>query len=121
MKPWLRTLIAYAIPLIILGTSIWVMTLEPTSQQNQQFIQHTNQIEELINHAQWNDALKELRMVDKIYTAALPRIQFSMERDEINDVKLSLTRLKAYLVTGNRAEALASTLEARQHWQNLGR
>jgi len=119
MKNWLLTIIVYAIPLLILGTSIWVMTMEPTKQQNRQFIEGTKLIEEQVIRAQWDEAESELRTLEKVYSAARPRIQFSMERNEMNDVEVSLTRLHSYLVAADSTGALVSTEEARYHWANL--
>lgn len=118
---WLRIITAYAIPILILAASIWSMTLEPSKQQSSQFTGHMEKVEKQITEKRWDAAMTESKSAQKIYHSAIPRIQFSMERDEIKQIDMALIRLQAYIKTNNQAGAMTSAMEAREHWLSLSR
>ncbi|MGE5381763.1 MAG: DUF4363 family protein [Methylocystaceae bacterium] len=118
---WLRVAIAYAIPILILAASIWSMTLEPSKKQTRQFTGHMQKIEKQVTDKQWEAAMSESKSAQKIYHSAVPRIQFSMERDEMKQIDMALIRLQAYIKTENQAGAVTSAMEAREHWLSLNR
>ena len=49
----------------------------------------------------------------------MPRIQYSVEKDEINAINLNLARIKAYIALREGDEAYVELIEAMEHWENL--
>lgn len=119
MKNGVIKVTAYAIPIIILALAIFIMTMQPTRMEKQQFAHHIQGMETHIKAEEWDNALNELQGLEEVFYQVRPRIQFSLERGEINDIELSFARIKGYLKAKDEAGALVSTLEARLHWLHL--
>ena len=48
-----------------------------------------------------------------------PRIQFSVDKDEMKAIEVGLSRLQAFLQSQDRSQALATAAEIREHWDHL--
>ncbi|HHV34114.1 MAG TPA: DUF4363 family protein [Syntrophomonadaceae bacterium] len=77
-------------------------------------------VKENVRNADWESAQQDLEDTEKAWKKVIPRIQFSMERDEINNLGISLARARAAITAKDKAGALMELEEAASHWHNLG-
>lgn len=122
MNSKLRTIIAYAIPVIILAFSITIMLIEPGRTKRvdgDQFLQKIDKLQSQVEAGDWEKAGLEIKNLRQEYRRIIPHIQFSGERDEINQITIALAQIEAYVSCHDRNEAIASLYLARAHWANL--
>jgi len=122
MKSWLKTLVAYAIPLLIITVSIGIMTMEPGRSKRiggDQFSQQLDQLQQEVQEENWQQSRAEINKLQQVFQQRVKRLQFSSERDELRLLNLTLVQIEAYIVCQDRTEAIASIFAAREHWANL--
>mgnify|MGYP000873812888 FL=1 len=66
------------------------------------------------------NAQRDLEDMEKAWRKFIPRIQFRMERDEINNLGISVARARAAITAKDQAGALKELEDAASHWHNLG-
>lgn len=69
----------------------------------------------------WQQAADSFQYLDSAWRTVVPRIQFSVEKDEINAINVNLARLKAYIQFQDQKNSAAELSEAREHWMNLNK
>lgn len=69
----------------------------------------------------WLNAEKHLSDLQRGWCIVVRRVQFSVERDEINLLNANLARISGFLLARDKAGALAELAEAEEHWNYLGR
>lgn len=72
-----------------------------------------------IENSEWDSAKKNIKELDSAWHKVIPRIQFSVERTEINQLSVSLARLKGAINTENKAASLIELEEASKHWEQI--
>lgn len=119
----MRKLTIYALPIITLLAFIIIMN--SGDYLKKPFSQHDNvprqivTLEKEIKQKDWQQASQEWEKLDSAWEKVMPRIQFSVEKDEINAIDVGLGRLKGYIVARDYSNALAQLSEIREHWENL--
>jgi uncharacterized protein YxeA len=69
----------------------------------------------------WTEAGHRFQELSQSWQQILPVIQFSIEKDEIDALNTSLSRLETYIELHEKNKALVELSEAREHWDNLER
>lgn len=69
----------------------------------------------------WNDAYDKLMDLDIAWIKVVKRVQFSAERDEINDFDISFARLRGAILAKDKTGAMMELSEAYEHWENIGK
>lgn len=77
-------------------------------------------VKESVKNADWESAQQEIDNLKEAWEKVVPRIQFSMERNEIYLLSVSLTRAGAAITAKDKAGALMELEEAEHHWHSLG-
>ncbi len=67
----------------------------------------------------WEQAEKSYQDLMLTWQQIVPRIQFSVEKDEINAINLNLARVKACIKLRLKDQAYLELTEAMEHWENL--
>ena len=65
---------------------------------------------------QWDEANKKTSELSNSWDKIVKKVQFSSERDEINN----FTRLQGSILTQNKNDAILELYEAYEHWDELG-
>ncbi|NLB88018.1 MAG: DUF4363 family protein [Syntrophomonadaceae bacterium] len=113
----------YLIAFTILLTFVAIMNSgdylrKPTSNQDNVAL-HVNNIEKNILDENWEKVSHDYEQLKKSWEIVVKRIQFSVEKDEINYIKMNMARLGAYIKVEDQAGALAELYELEEHWNNL--
>ncbi|WP_071392636.1 DUF4363 family protein [Bacillus tuaregi] len=69
----------------------------------------------------WDDATHSLSHVNRSFQPVIKRIQFSVERNEINQFTLCIERTKGFIQGHEKSGALAELEEAHYLWDELGK
>lgn len=77
-------------------------------------------ITEDINNERWEAANNNTEKLDEAWNKIVKRVQFSSERDEINEFSFSLARLRGAIKGKDRASSFSELSEAYEHWKELG-
>lgn len=74
-----------------------------------------------IHQEEWLEAAGYLEKMQSVWQKVVFRIQFSEERDEINNFQHSLARMKGFVEARHKGGALAELREIEETWVNLGK
>ncbi len=69
----------------------------------------------------WDKAENTFKELSYSWQETIPRIQFSVEKDEINAINVNISRMEAYIHSRDKNEALAELSEAVEHWNNINK
>lgn len=69
---------------------------------------------------QWDEANIKSSELSNSWDKIVKKVQFSSERDEINDFSVNISRLQGSILTKNKDNALLELYEAYEHWDELG-
>ena len=116
----------YLIPILTLAIFFAIMNgglilKNSIGERDQHFLKYYADIKACINDEQWEQAIDYCQKLKNAWNKRIPLIQFSVERDQINGIDISLARLTGYLEARDKAGALAELYEAKRHWDDLGR
>ncbi len=74
-----------------------------------------------LNSADWDKAENSFKELSDSWKDLVPRIQFSVEKDEINAINVNISRMDAYIQLRDKNEAMAELSEAVEHWNNVNK
>lgn len=78
-------------------------------------------ITKAVQSEDWKSAEENASKLEDAWKIIVKRVQFSGERNEINDLNVSIARIKASINVQDKSAALMELSEAGQHWIGLGR
>ena len=116
----------YLIPILTLAIFFAIMNgglilKNSIGERDQHFLKYYADIKACIDDEKWEQAIDYCQKLKNAWNKRIPWIQFSVERDQINGIDISLARLTGYLEARDKAGALAELYEAKRHWDDLGR
>ncbi|WP_010234193.1 DUF4363 family protein [Clostridium arbusti] len=82
---------------------------------------HMDMITKAVTSDEWTLAEQDTSELETAWKAIVKRVQFSSERDEINDLNISIARLKSSISSKDKVLSLMELSETRQHWEDLGK
>ncbi len=78
-------------------------------------------LSQALNAADWNKAEDSMMELRNSWEETVPRIQFSVEKDEINAIDVNISRMEAYIHLREKNAAYVELNEALEHWNNLNK
>lgn len=120
----MKKFILILIPVALIALFILIMNSDFLFEEpdNYHVPAHLETIRQNILADDWAAVGFELEQMDKKFTEEIfPYIQFSAEKDEMNDLDLNLSRLRACIDTKDKSLALVYVEELKNHWENLNR
>jgi len=113
----------YTIPLITLAVFVVVMNsgdyLKKPLTTGDDFPYYLEQVEQAVMREDWSAAFDYSEKLNSAWAKVSPRIQFSVDKDEMKNISVGLSRLGAFLKTEDRSQALAVIAEIREHWEHI--
>ena len=73
-----------------------------------------------IKQENWETASQNTDKLNKVWEKVVKRVQYSAERDEIDDLSMSIARLRGAIQAEDKATGLTELSEAYEHWKMLG-
>lgn len=119
----LRKFLFYLVPSLILILSVAIMIggpyLKNPKGDDENVAVYIEKVMEDIKNDHWEEANDNLEKLKSAWKKILPRIQFSIERDEAIEIDVNLARLKGLIFGKDQAAALAELNETAERWKNL--
>lgn len=113
----------YTIPLLVLAGFVVIMNsgdiLKKPMTGQDNFSYYLQEVEQAIVREDWDAAQAHSANLDTAWKRVSPRIQFSVDKDEMKSIEVGLSRLQAFLQAQDRSQALATSAEIREHWEHL--
>ena len=113
----------YLIPLVFLVASILIMLSGRVLKKTYHGDEIPGMLDSIatnIKDEEWNEAIKATKVIKTRFTKITKLIQFSVERDQLEEFKLNLALLEGYLDTNDEKNAVATVYLLKQYWQELG-
>jgi hypothetical protein len=121
----MKKLIAYGIPFIVLTVFVLVMIsgqyLKKPRTQEEDVEKYVELVTKYVMEENWDIAKENNNKLTKAWNKIVPRIQFSVERDEVYCLNLNLARLNGEITGEDKAGALAELGDINENWKELGR
>lgn len=121
----MQKLIYYSVVAIILTVCILVMNLDTFLSTGRTEIDnvplHMSALKTSLDNAQWETAQQEYQALTTAWQIIKPRIQFSVEKDQLDAIDSGLARLAAYIRWQDRVGAAVELSEIESHWHDLRR
>lgn len=67
----------------------------------------------------WAKVKEDVHNIEDAWNKIIPRIQFSVERDEIYNIGINIARLKGAFMSEDKASALNELYELMENWNEL--
>ena len=120
----MRRFLVIAIPIITLALFIMIMLsgnyLKQPLGTSDNIPKTIEGIIEDVMDENWEGVERETNNLEAAWKKVVRRIQFSLERDEINSFTTNLARLQGAILAKDKPSALVELKEAYQHWEGLG-
>lgn len=122
----MRKIIHISIPVVTLIVFVLIMLSGSYFKKQvigteQDFIAHIETIKSNVEKSQWEEAMKNTYILDDTWQEIIKKIQFSEERDQMNNIDINIARLKGAINANDKTNALLELAEAKMHWKNVGK
>lgn len=121
----MKSLKYYAFVVLLFALFIFIMNggdlFKKPLGSGDDFMLYMNQLEYNISVDEWQTASATYEKLHRAWKKIVPRIQYSVEKDEINAIDVNLARLKSCITSQDKTLALLELNEAREHWHDLNR
>lgn len=121
----MKKFIHYLIPIVTLALFLVVMLsgnyLKKPRNPSEDVMGFVNSAITDVTSETWDRASRDIDALDKAWKKILPRIQFSVERDELYNISLNVSRLKASVIAQDKSNALTELYEVIENWNELTR
>ncbi|GAA0178699.1 DUF4363 family protein [Clostridium sediminicola] len=77
-------------------------------------------IENDLKNEQWQQAQDNLQNLNIAWVKVLKRIQFSVEKDEVDKINVNISRIQGAIIARDKTAAIIELSEMKGHWDNLG-
>lgn len=119
----MKKFLAHLFPVLVLAAFIFIMNSnlyfkQPRNGQ-ESFPQYMELARENIQDGKWQEAQKNIKKAENVWLQLVAKLQFSVEREEINQLNRSLARLQGAVSAQDPGEALADLNEVIEHWYRL--
>lgn len=115
----------YAVPVVLLIFFVAVMQagnyLKQPRGADDDVTLYIGRVAADVRADDWDAARRDIDKLDRAYRIVTRRIQFSVERDALEGLTLSIARAKGMIEARDKAGALSQMYEADAHWNDLGR
>lgn len=121
----MKKFISFAIPIIALTAFVLLMLggnyLKKPRNPSEDVIAFVELSIEHVKGEKWDMLHEDISSIDAAWKKITPRIQFSVERDEIYNINLNIARLKGSADSEDKPSALIELNEIIENWTELTR
>jgi len=104
--------------LLIMGTAVF---LKNPITGNDDVLKHVQLVQKTVKTEEWQQANNEWKEATQAWEKVKNRIQFSVERDFIEDIDDELATIKGAIVAKNIDRAIIASERIKIIWDELGR
>lgn len=115
----------YIVVILIMGLCLGIMNGGDFFKQAHSDLDnvelHLSKAKMAVEDEDWSEANNNVQALQMAWTKIKPRIQFSVEKNEMNAIDVSVARLDSYIRWEKQSEAWVELIEIETHWHNLER
>ena len=119
----MKKLLPYLLPVLLLISFVLLMNggnyLKNPRGNADNFQLHMHEVRNNLEKSEWPLARQNFKKMSIAWDKVTPRIQFSVEKDEINAIYINLARLNGLIQTREAKNALVELYETEEHWKHL--
>lgn len=121
----MKKILCYGIPVVILIVFVLIMTggnyLKKPRNVNDDVVMYIKVITEDVKRENWDKAEENTKKLSDAWKKVTPRIQFSVQRDEIYNISVNIARLKGIVMGRDKTAAFVELSEMYENWIELTR
>jgi prephenate dehydrogenase len=121
----MRKFLVIVIPIVTLVLFVLIMlsgdVLKKSLRSDDNIPQSIESLIKDVDTEDWEAAYQDTERLNSAWRKVTKRIQFSSERNEINDFSKSLARLRGAIQAKDKSSGLQELNEAYEHWKDLGK
>lgn len=121
----MKKFISYAIPIVTLTVFVLLMLggnyLKKPHNSSEDVIAIVELSIEHVKIEKWDMLKQDIVNIDSAWNKIIPRIQFSVERDEIYNISLNIARLRGSIQCEDKSSTLIALNEIIEDWDELTR
>ena len=121
----MRRFLTIAIPIVSLALFICIMLsgsiLKRPFGKDDDVPQAIENLIQEVDNDEWDKVNSEIDNLEKSWNKVIRRVQFSLERDEISDLSMSIARLRGAALAEDKGNSLIELFEAYNHWKEMGK
>jgi ATP-dependent Zn protease len=121
----MKKFISYSIPIITLTVFVLIMLsgnhFKKPRNSSEDVISFTQTSIEHAKAEKWDMLNQDITSIDSAWEKIIPRIQFSVERNEIYNISLNIARLRGSIASEDKASTLIALYEIIEDWDELSR
>src|SRR5665648_49028 len=118
----MRKFMVIALPIVTLVLFVMVMLSSNILKQplgnDDNIPQSIETVVQDINHENWEAANQNTENLNRVWDKVVTRVQFSAERNELDDLTMNIARLKGAIQAKDKAGGLTELSEAYEHWKS---
>jgi len=119
----MKKFISYAIPIVTLAVFIFLMLggtlFKKPLNPSEDVLAFTEVSIQHVKAENWDMLEKDIINIDTAWKKIIPRIQFSVETDEITDLSLNIAKLKASISVEDKISTMIELNEVIENWNEL--
>ena len=121
----MKKFISYTIPIVTLTVFVLIMLSGNYFKKPRNSSEDVVSFVELsVGHAnseKWDKLEQDVTNIDFAWKKIIPRIQFSVERDEIYNISLNIASLRGSIASKDKSSTLIELNEIIENWNELTR
>ena len=121
----MRRFLIIAIPIATIVAFVMIMQstrfLKKSFGENDGVAEIFDELFDEIDNENWEDISKGVEDLEVAWGIVVSRLQFSVERDEINNISNNIARLKGAVQAKDKVNVLMELYQAHNNWKNLDR
>lgn len=121
----MRKVVYFVIPILTLAAFVLLMNSAQNAKKplgdEDNFPGYMQLLKEDINQEDWESANSHLTKLETAWEEVIPRIQYTVERDEFSAVDRSVSRVRGTIAAKDKTGALVEINELENNWGELGR
>ncbi|MBM7871306.1 hypothetical protein JOC70_002804 [Clostridium pascui] len=121
----MRKFFIVSIPIVTIICFILIMLsgnyLKNSFSQNDNVPQLIQVLNKNISDEKWEEANSTIERLDQAWNKIVRRVQFSLERDEINGFSFTLARLRGAIKGKDKVSSFSELSEVYERWNSLGK
>lgn len=122
---FMKKFISYAIPIVTLSIFVLLMLggnyFKKPHNSSEDVVAFVELSIDHVKAEKWNMLQQDIISIDAAWKKIIPRIQFSVERDEIYNISLNVARLRASIDSEDKTSTLIELHEIIEDWNELTR
>ena len=121
----MRKFISYTIPIVTLAIFVLLMLggnyFKKPHNASEDVVAFVELSIEHVKAEKWDMLQQDIISIDTAWKKIIPRIQFSVERDEIYNINLNIARLRGSVDSEDKTSTLIELNEIIEDWHELTR